>query len=207
MELTKDIPNIIYLPEGCRSILLEHCRRKLDEKYLPDEPREKKAFGIIAGKKTAKGIIVRRCFPLQRNVRLQKPYKDYIDKVMEKYAIPSETPLSKRGWVADPGELQDVLVECQRDNITVVGSYHMHRLAWQHDRDRDTPTKLDDVLGEQSRMIMFIISMVIPDRPVIRAFYEGKLHSEFSIVCDDLTPAALKDINEKPFTTRRGIYP
>jgi hypothetical protein len=102
---------------------------------------------------------------------------------MEKYAIPSETPLCKRGWVADPGELQDVLVECQRDNITVVGSYHMHRLAWKHDRDRDTPTQLDDVLGEQSRMIMFIISMVIPDQPVIRAFYEGKLHSEFSIVC------------------------
>jgi len=182
MELNKEIPNIIYLPEVCRSILLEHCRRKLNEIYLPDEPREKKAFGIIAGNKTGKGILVRQCFPLRRNVRSQEPYKDYIDSVMAKHAIPSETPLRKRGWVADPGELQDVLVECHRGNITLVGSYHMHRVAWKDDRDRDTPTQLDGVLGAQSRMIMFIISMVKPELPILRAFYEGKLDNEFSIV-------------------------
>jgi len=182
MDCNKDTHNIIYLPEACRSILLEHCRRKLNDIYLPDEPREKKAYGIIAGNKTAEGILVRKCFPLCRNVRSQKPYKDYIDKVMEKHAIPSETPLSGRGWVADPGELQDVIVECRRDNITLIGSYHMHRVPWEHDQDRDTPTQLDGILGAQSRMIMFIISMVKPDRPVMRAFYEGVLHHEFSIV-------------------------
>ena len=49
----------------------------------------------------------------------------------------------------------------------------MHRVGWAHDVKRDTPTILDAVLARNSEMIMFIISTVDPEKPVMRAFYEG----------------------------------
>ena len=57
----------------------------------------------------------------------------------------------------------------------------MHRVGWEHDRKRDTPTKLDAVLAKDSGLVMFIISMVEPAYPIIRAFYEGVKEMEISV--------------------------
>jgi len=100
---------------------------------------------------------------------------------MDEHAIPSETPLDKRGWVADPEETRLVLENCREHGSLLLGSYHMHRVAWAHDQVRDTPTILDTVLGKGSRLIMFIISMVDPDQPTIRAFMEGDIRREIPI--------------------------
>jgi hypothetical protein len=99
MELNKDIPNIIYLPEACRTILLEHCRRKLNEIYLPDEPREKKAFGVIAGNKTPRYSM---CWyvPLRKNVDAETA-QTILTRLWGSM-LSLETPL-RRGW-ADAGE-------------------------------------------------------------------------------------------------------
>lgn len=171
----------IIFPDSCQQTIFDHCYRKLSGNYLACETNECKAFGIIAGTKVENTIRVERCFPLMKNVRLQEPYKKYLDKVMEEYAIPSETPLSRRGWVADPEELTEVINECQSNYLTMLGSYHMHRVPWEHDRLRETPTTLDAILGEKSRMIMFIVAMVNPEQPVIRAFYEGVLAQELPV--------------------------
>ena len=91
------------------------------------------------------------------------------------------TPFEKRGWVADPDELQNGLRHFQRKNISLIGTYHMHCVPWGHDRIRDTPTTLDTELGKGSRIIMFIVSMVVPEKPLIRAFYEGIEEKEIPI--------------------------
>lgn len=105
-----------------------------------------------------------------------------MDKIMAEHAIPSKTPFDKRGWVADPEELANSIKVCQANQDTMLGTYHMHRVAWGHDALRDTPTKLDTVLAKDSRLLMFIISMVNPGQPMIRAFYEGDLGKEVPIV-------------------------
>jgi len=46
---------------------------------------------------------------------------------------------------------------------------------------RDTPTTLDAVLARESEMLMFIVSMVKPERPIIRAFYEGIKEQELPV--------------------------
>lgn len=167
----------INLPEQQRHTIIDHCRSALDA-FTQGKLDEGKAFGLIFGKVADKGITVGRCFALAQNVRSQTPYKEYMDKVMTDYAIPSVTPLEKRGWVADPAELFARIKECRKENLQLIGTYHMHRVGWQHDAKRDTPTKLDAVLAKDSGLIMFIISMVDPVSPIIRAFYEGETERE-----------------------------
>lgn len=104
-----------------------------------------------------------------------------MNRMMDEHAIPSETPLEKRGWVADPDELAEAVAGFSKDALSLVGSYHMHRVAWEHDQVRDTPTTLDTILGRGSRLIMLIISMVNPDEPIIRAFAEGSNEAEIPI--------------------------
>ncbi len=58
----------------------------------------------------------------------------------------------------------------------------MHRVSWKHDQERDTPTRLDTILGKGSRMFMFIVSMVNPDEPVVRAYFEGNHDLEVPII-------------------------
>jgi hypothetical protein len=58
----------------------------------------------------------------------------------------------------------------------------MHRVAWPDDPLRDTPTTLDTVLAADSRMLLFIVSMVTPEQPTIRAFYEGNPDREIPII-------------------------
>ena len=55
----------------------------------------------------------------------------------------------------------------------LLGGYHMHRVAWDHDPSRDTCTEIDTRLADSSGLWVFILSMVDPDNPVLRAFFEG----------------------------------
>ncbi|MBU0484621.1 MAG: hypothetical protein KKB30_08925 [Proteobacteria bacterium] len=182
MELKSSSQIQIVLPDKCQSEIIDHCRRKLAGQYLKGEAQDLKAFGLIAGTRSENTITVKRCMPLLKNARSIDPYKGHMDRVMTKHAIPSETPLHKRGWVADPEELTEKVSECHAAKITLLGTYHMHRVGWQHDKIRDTPTKLDTILGHDSRMIMFIVSMVEPDKPIIRAFFEGICEQEIVII-------------------------
>ena len=182
MDLGRDPDITIEFPETCWREILSHCRRKLDGKFSGDEPAEKKAFGIVAGNREDARIVVKRCFALRKNARYQLPYSEYMSRIMARHAIPSETELDRRGWVADPQELADITVECQENGLILLGAYHMHRVAWQDDPIRDTPTELDRILAAESRMIMFVVSMVDPEEPLMRAFYEGILAQEIPVV-------------------------
>ena len=49
----------------------------------------------------------------------------------------------------------------------------MHRVPWGDIPRRDTCTALDTALARESGLWAFILSMVDPERPVLRAFFEG----------------------------------
>ena len=181
MDLASTLNVTIEFSQVCWEEIISHCRRKLNGKFIGDESAEKKAFGLVAGNKEDSRIIVKRCFALKKNARYQLPYSEYMNRILAQHAIPSETGLDKRGWVADPQELVGVIEKCQEQALTILGAYHMHRVAWQHDAKRDTPTKLDGILVAGSRMIMFVVSMVDPEKPLMRAFYEGILEQEIPI--------------------------
>jgi len=170
----------VVFPETHRQSILKHCHRAL-EAFHNGQKEEGKAFGLVFGTVSEKVITVENCFSLQKNVRSQTPYKEYMDTVMEEHAIPSVTPLDKRGWVADPAELFARIKECRAKRQVLIGTYHMHRVGWEHDSIRDTPTTLDAVLAKESGLLMFIISMVDPQRPIIRTFFEGILEQEIPI--------------------------
>lgn len=170
----------IVFPENLRQVILEHCYRALDA-FHRDRTEEGKAFGLVFGTVSDKIITVANCFSLSTNVRSQPPFKEYIDQAMKEHAVLSQTPLDKRGWVADPAELFDRIKACRSNGQVLLGTYHMHRVGWEHDPTRDTPTRLDSVLAKESGLLMFIISMVKPAHPIIRAYYEGKQDKELGI--------------------------
>jgi len=163
---------------GVRQAMLEHCRRKLAGEYLPGEEEMPKAFGIIGGRVSGNKVVAERVVELKKNIRNQSPFREKMDRMMEKYAIASETPIRGRGWVADPGELRRAVIDLKNKGLTLIGTYHMHRVAWADDPVRDTPTLLDTILGRESRLLMFIVSMVEPEAPRIRVFKEGEATRE-----------------------------
>ncbi|MEN8135599.1 MAG: hypothetical protein ABFS18_08705 [Thermodesulfobacteriota bacterium] len=148
---------------------------------MDDEEHNLKAYGLLAGEKTSDRVTIKACHPLLKNARSIEPHRGFMDEMMEKHAVASETPLAKRGWVADPAELAAAVAKFKQQRLSLIGSYHMHRVAWDHDQNRDTPTTLDTILGLDSRLIMFIISVVKPDQPIIRAFFEGSNEQEIPI--------------------------
>ena len=163
----------IILPEDCRAAMIEHCRRKLALELRGDEEPERKAYGLIAGAVEGDTIRAAHIEPLRKNVRGQGHFKRLMDAAMAAHAVESETPLERRGWVADPRELFDALRAFQARGWRLVGTYHMHRVGWEHDPLRDTPTRLDHHLAAGSGLVVCIVSMVEPDRPRLRAFYEA----------------------------------
>ncbi len=171
----------IILPASLRQRITDHCRRKLSGRFLAEEEQNRKAYGLLAGEADGELITVKACLPLLKNARSIEPHRGFMDRMMQEHAIESETPLAKRGWVADPVELTGAVSKFKAQSLSLIGSYHMHRVAWDHDKDRDTPTTLDTVLGKDSRLIMMIISMVDPNQPTIRAFYEGREDREIPI--------------------------
>ena len=170
--------NQIILPDPHWQQIVEHCKRKLAGNHAPGESRGRKAYGLVAGTRNEDTLIVECVLPVSKNVRDQEPYKTYMDKLMERHAIPSETPLSGRGWIVDPEELKECYDRCDRERLVIFGTYHMHVVPWDHDPLRDTPTHLDMILARNSSLFSLIVSMVDVTRPRIRAFYEGAVEKE-----------------------------
>ncbi len=179
--MNPDLIDRIIIPADVRRDLLKHCRRKLDGRYLAGEEPRPKAFGVVGGRIHGRVAAVTRVIELRRNVRNISPYREAMDRQLTRYAVPSETPLSGRGWVADPEELRGVVSLLRDEGLRIIGTYHMHRVAWEEDPHRDTPTLLDTILGRDSRLLMFIIAMVRPETPMIRAFVEGDVEREVRV--------------------------
>ncbi len=163
----------ILLPETLYTQIVEHGSRKLSGHYLPDEEQAPKAYGLLGGRPGDGKLELTRVFPLRRNLRQAPLYKSYVDELMDEVAVPSQTSLDKRGWVTDPAEVLAAERECDSCASVLIGSYHMHRVAWEHDPDRDCCTELDTRLADGSNLWMLILSMVRPERPLLRAFFEG----------------------------------
>lgn len=173
----------IFLPKSQQEALLVHCRRKWAEDYLPEENHARKAYGLIAGQSNGDKIVVTQIFPLKKNTRKDNQYDEEMTQTMQEHAIPSQTPFERRGWVADPQELYDIYQEADKLNMELFGAYHMHVVSWPpHDPLRDIPTEVDAVLAKDSNMYVFIISMVDPEKPIIRVFFESRLDQEIPIV-------------------------
>ncbi|WP_018404634.1 MPN domain-containing protein [Marinobacter gelidimuriae] len=172
MEHLRQAQRIVLPPQARRS-LINHCERKLARQFLASEPSEPKAYGVIAGVVDGDSLIVRQVFPLYANHRYSPQYKAFADATIEQHGVPSETAFSKRGWVADPTELHQIYKQCHHDNMMLFGNYHMHRVSWEQDPLRDSCTRLDTELAKDSGMWTFIVSMVEPSQPRIRAFFEG----------------------------------
>ena len=175
----------IILPDEHWQTIVEHCRRKIEGRYLDGESRVRRAYGLVAGTQNGHTLKVERILHVKKNIRDKEPYKTYMDKIMAQHAVPSKTPLSGRGWITDPEELKECYDKCDREKLIVFGTYHMHIVPWEHDPVRDTPTRLDTILARNSNLFSFIVSMVDVTHPTIRAFYEGLGESEVPILIQD----------------------
>lgn len=172
----------LVMGRGHYDALIAHCLRKLAADYLEGEAHERKAYGLIGGRLESGILTVGTIAPLMKNVRAIEPYKRYMDEILGRFAIPSETPLDKRAWVADPAESRRILLDLARNGMELIATYHMHRVGWEHDPLRDTPTELDTILAEGSAAFLVIVSTVHPEKPIVRAFYEGIPEQEVPII-------------------------
>lgn len=172
----------IHLPDDQHAALVGHARRKLRGEHLPGETAERKAFGLLAGRVDGGRATATAVLPLARNLRHEQPYKQQIDALVQALAVPSQTPLGRRGWLADPRELIAAQEACDRAGAIIFGSYHMHRVGWPADPLRETCTALDEALARDRGLWMLVLSMVDPERPVLRAFFEGDNDREAQIV-------------------------
>jgi hypothetical protein len=172
----------IVLPRSGWQTLVDHARRKLECRWLEHETREQQAFGLLAGRLDHASMRTVEVFPLLRNLRQDPVRGTLVDAAVNELAMPSRTPNEQRGWLADPGEVLTVQRRCDAADLLLYGSYHMHKVPWKHDPLRDTPTTLDRVLAEHQGMWMLILSMVQPQRPRLRAFFDGRLEREAPIV-------------------------
>lgn len=171
--------------------LLGHARRKLLGDHRPGETAEPKAFGLIAGRVDRERAQTTDVVPLARNLRHEASHREQIDALAHALAVPSETPLERRGWLADPKELLAAQRACDLAGTEIFGSYHMHRVGWPEDPRRETCTALDEALARGRGLWMLVLSMVDPDRPVLRAFFEGDNdHEARVLLAADGAPAA-----------------
>lgn len=183
MSWLNDIDQIL-LPQEKWEEIIAHCKRKLAGNFLPGESRVKRAYGILAGVQKGRELHVQLVLPVKKNARNNEPLKTYMDTVMTEHAVPSTTPLSQRGWITDPEELLRCYDLCDREELLIFGTYHMHIVAWEGDPLRDTPTVLDTILAKESNLFSFIISMVDVDHPSMKAFFEGDIDCETPLVIE-----------------------
>lgn len=174
----------MVMPRVQYDALIRHCLRKLGADYLEDEVPERKAYGLLGGRLENGILTIERVALLKKNARTVEPHKTYMDDLLGRFAIPSETPLDRRGWVADPAESRKILVDFYRNGMELVATYHMHRVGWESDPLRDTPTKLDTILAEGSEVFLVIVSTVDPEKPIVRAFYGGIPDQEVPITVE-----------------------
>ena len=172
----------IHMGSAHYAKLLAHARRKLLGDHLPGESAERKAFGLLAGRIEGERARTTDVVPLARNLRHEALHREQIDALALALAVPSETPLERRGWLADPKELLAAQRACDLAGTEIFGSYHMHRVGWPDDPRRETCTALDEALARGGGLWMLVLSMVDPDRPVLRAFFEGDNDHEARVV-------------------------
>ena len=172
----------IILPQSAWDNIVTHCKRKIAGEFLPGESPVRRAYGILAGSRQDGEILIERVLPVKKNARGIEPLKTYMDAVMAEYARPSTTPMSQRGWITDPEELKECYEQCDRENLEIFGTYHMHIVPWEGDPLRDTPTLLDTVLARNSNLFTFIIAMTDVSRPAIKAFFEGEKEQQVPVV-------------------------
>ncbi|MBZ4321102.1 hypothetical protein [Streptomyces huiliensis] len=164
----------IVLPPGPRDRLVEHARRKVTGRHLPGEPPQLRAFGLLAGDWPEPGVLaVSAVYPLTHSARTDPAYADTVDEIYREHARPTATPQEQRGWVARPGDVLRAEEDADAHGWILFGNYHTHRIAWPEDPVRDSCTAFDTALARGSGMWVLIVSMVDPDVPRIRAFYEG----------------------------------
>ncbi len=163
----------VVLPPALYAALVDHGRRKLAGEWLPGEEQAPKAYGLVGGRVAGRRAVVTLVIPLHNNLRYREDVKDEVDRLMDDLAVPSGTPLDRRGWVADPREVLAAERRCDDEGSLLFGAYHMHRVPWPDDPRRDTCTTLDRALARGSGLWAFILSMVDPERPILRAFFEG----------------------------------
>lgn len=154
----------IFLSRGARDKMLRHCRGAA--------AADGRAFGLLAGRVVKGGMFLARAYPLRRNMRDKEPWRSKIDDVMRRLAVPSKTPLEKRGWAADPVELEAAEKAAGKRREKLLAAYHMHKVPWPGDPFRDTPTAVDSELAAGCGLWSVIVSMVDPSTPRIRAFFE-----------------------------------
>lgn len=172
----------IHLAPAHHATLLRHARRKLAGEHLPGETAEHKAFGLLVGRIEGECVETARVVPLARNMRHEARHREQIDALVHALAVPSQTPPERRGWLADPKELLAAQDVCDRAGTVIFGSYHMHRVGWPADPRRETCTALDEALARDRGLWMLVLSMVDPERPVLRAFFEGDNDREARVV-------------------------
>lgn len=197
MTAIEDAREIVFPPE-LYDQLVSHCLRKLRQEFREDETPERKAYGLVGGRIDGNRIVVTQVFPLRRNARWDPQYREDMDRLMDETAIRSETPLDRRGWVADPRELFEAHKTCDREGTVLCGTYHMHRVPWPHDPLRDTCTEIDTRLAARCGMWVLIVSAVDPGRPIVRAFFEGRNEQEAEVriaPCDG--PAPISERGER----------
>ncbi|HEX2063981.1 MAG TPA: hypothetical protein VHE80_06135 [Acidimicrobiales bacterium] len=179
----------IVFPALLHDAVLQHGRRKLAGRWEPGEEQAPKAYGLVGGRRDGTTVTVTLVVPLRNNLRDRGHFKAAMEGLVQQLAVPSETPLDRRGWVADPREVLAAERRCEATGSVLFGAYHMHRVAWSHDPRRDTCTDLDAALAAGSGLWAFILSMVDPERPVLRAFFEGDNEQEAEIhVADEVRP-------------------
>lgn len=182
-----DVAEIVF-PPALYSAVIGHGRRKLEGDWLVGEEQAPKAYGLIGGRIAGERAEVTHVIPLRNNLRDRDDFKDEVDRLMNEQAFPSETPLERRGWVADPREVLAADRTCEAEGSVLLGAYHMHRVPWSHDPRRDTCTALDRSLAQDSGLWAFILSVVDPDYPVLRAFFEGDNDREARVMQEGFGP-------------------
>ncbi len=173
----------VRLPKREREELFTgHCLRKYNNEFFKGEARERKAYGMILGVVEGDSVIVKKIRPLLKTVRHSEEFESHMDNLMKEHAIPSKTPMKRRGWVSDPEEMFEIYNMCDNEGLILIGAYHMRLVPWDGDPLRDTPTLIDTVLAKNSNIFQFIISFVDPKKAFMRAFFEGVLEKEVPII-------------------------
>lgn len=174
----------IRFPLALYDAVVDHGRRKLSGRWHSGEEQAPKAYGLVGGSLRERQMTVTHVIPLRNNLRDRPDLKVDIDRLMEAVAVPSETPMDRRSWVADPREVMAAERSCEETGSLLFGAYHMHRVAWAHDQLRDTCTDLDRALARDSGLWALILSLVDPAQPRLRAFFDGDNSAEAAIRID-----------------------
>ncbi len=178
----------LVLPEPGHGTVVEHGRRKVAGRHLPGEPTLRRAFGLLAGVWDAPDVLrVTAVFPLVESARNDPGTAEEVDELYDAYAVSTSTPRHDRGWVARPADVMHAQQVSDEAGWLLFGHYHTHRVPWPDDPYRDSCTAFDTALARDSGMWTFIVSLVDPETPRIRAFYEGSLDREAEL---DLGPSA-----------------